>query len=641
MTPRRALAVLFALIGLLMSALAAVAYASPLSDDGGAEWRVEQPEAPARAGSEGPSGTTIGLGKIGDISFYQPNRGALITAGNGTAVKPGVWLYNGQRWRELATQCGATDGRIVWSGPNEFWTISDGRPGQAEANGVEPPLEDNTLCHFAPGAGGTLEIVGSYASLAFESSSYQPMNAAACISSDDCWFAGDTLPAPQIGAFQLHWNGQRVAAEPYLPEGHIVRGLAPFEGRLYESVQLQPGDKVIKTVLPPPALRAINPEGTSPTFANVEEPDEQHLLYPPGEVTSYLEALSLGAGENSLWAAAGPSSYSPAGPEYGATILRYSKLRYSPGSEVPTEEPTAAWSQVLGPKTDPSGYETFNTTVRNAVGEEERAAEGIGSIASEPESDAAWLALTPKGENPESQQALVARITADGTVSDKLTLPQAIEQPGQRYGPLGAAETMVCPGAHDCWLTTAKGWLLHLSQPGQERLPEDNDPVFALSQPIEIRPADEGVPQVAANEGPVAEEATAPSTKEGTGSVIQPIVNQFAEVALPLLSKVRSRLVKGTTLELSFHLAVRAKIRLIAKRRRAVVASTPMRTLRAGNRRLLLKLNIHRWPTKLDLETHALAPLPKTSTRESNVNSVSTSLAFPGRAGLLGSGILP
>ena len=56
-------------------------------------------------------------------------------------------------------------------------------------------------------------------------------------------------------------------------------------------------------------------------------------------------------------------------------------------------------------------------------------------------------------------------------------------------------------------------------------------------------------------------------------------------VTLPLFSHVRSKL-RGTTLELKFRLAVKARVKLIAKRKRRVVASTPTRTLRAGNRAL-------------------------------------------------------
>jgi len=632
-------------IALLLALLApaAIAGAEGLSDDGNAEWRVEQPEAPAPpTGVVNPAGTHIGLGRIGDISFYAPNRGALITAGNGSTIKPGVWIYNGQEWREIATQCGATDGRIVWSGPEEFWTVSDGRPGQASENGIAPPLEDNTLCHFAPGPSGLLEIVASYASLAFESSSYQPMSAAACISSDDCWFAGAPLPVPQIGAFQLHWNGHNVTAEPYLPEGHTVRGLQPFEGRLFESLQLLTSDKFIKAVAPPPALRTINPEGISPLFENVEEPEEQGLLYGEGEHFSYLDALQLGGDENALWAAAGPSASAPASVHVGATILRLSKLSFAEGGGEPVEEPVASWSQVLGPATKPTGYEAFTSETENSEGIKEATPDDVSSIAAEPGTPSAWVALLPETGTSEGAQAKVARISADGTISDKLELPAAVEKAGERFGPLGSAETLVCPAEHDCWLTTADGWLLHLAPAGQQQIAPDTDPVFSSRVPIETRPADEGVLQVAADEGFVEEEASS-SVVGGasTGSVIAPVVNQFATVALPLLSHVRSRLVKGTTLELSFHLAVRARVRLLAERKHKIVASTAMRTLKAGNRSLLLRLNAKRWPTKLSLKTHALAPLPTTSTREANVNEVSTSLAFPRTSALLSSGLLP
>ena len=41
-----------------------------------------------------------------------------------------------------------------------------------------------------------------------------------------------------------------------------------------------------------------------------------------------------------------------------------------------------------------------------------------------------------------------------------------------------------------------------------------------------------------------------------------------------------------------------------------------MRTLAAGDRKLLLRLNRREWPTKLSLQTHALAPLPATTVKE-------------------------
>ena len=259
------------LVALLVAMLLpAGAGAEGLSDDGGAEWQVEQPlpPPPGEAGVE-PSTVPVSLGHIGDLEFYEsspgvydPDRGALITSGNGGSVKPGVWFYDGAGWRELASQCGATDGRIAWAGPDEFWTISDGRSGQAQGSSTElPPLADNTLCHFAPGPLGNLEIVTSYAAPAFQGDSYQAMHAAACATGDphECWFGGEPLPAPQVGAFMLHWNGATLEPEPYVPEGREVWDMRSFEGHLIESMRLQSSDKVAKHLLRPPALRELKP----------------------------------------------------------------------------------------------------------------------------------------------------------------------------------------------------------------------------------------------------------------------------------------------------------------------------------------------------------------------------------------------
>jgi hypothetical protein len=94
--------------------------------------------------------------------------------------------------------------------------------------------------------------------------------------------------------------------------------------------------------------------------------------------------------------------------------------------------------------------------------------------------------------------------------------------------------------------------------------------------------------------------------------------------------------VHGSTLELRFHLAVRARVRLLARRKRALVASTPTRTFAAGDRKVLLRLNVHRWPTKLELKTHPLAPLPTVTAAAGATETVSTRLkAFPNLSGLL------
>jgi hypothetical protein len=110
---------------------------------------------------------------------------------------------------------------------------------------------------------------------------------------------------------------------------------------------------------------------------------------------------------------------------------------------------------------------------------------------------------------------------------------------------------------------------------------------------------------------------------------------------VPLLTHIRSHL-RGNTLELRFHLAVKARIRLVAKRRRTVVAATRALTFAAGERKLLLRLDVRRWPTKLVLETRALAQLPTVTSRSNSVSSVSTRLlVLPRNLLMSGSGSLP
>jgi hypothetical protein len=613
---------------LLGGALAACAGAEGLADDGGAEWRLEQPAPPPPPTGVEPAGIPIGLGHIGDIEFFSPNRGALITAGNGSTVPAGVWLYNGDcegqaqsatcapGWHELSTECGATDGRIAWAGPDEFWTISDGRPGQAaNSKGELPPLVDDTLCHFALKPSGTeFEVVASYASLAFQSTSYQPMNAAACISPEDCWFGGEALPEPAIGSFQLHWNGSTVVAEPYLPEGHAIEDMRAFDGGIFESVRLSSSDRVIKHSLELPALHLIGGEG-------IVEPLLGLPLYGPGESPYALDYLRLGANESALWAAAGsepkpPEKSAPA----GVTVLRYSRLQYSHEAHAYREEEAPEWRQIVGPEAT-SGTEEFPEQV-------------VSSIAAEPTTDSAWIALVPQEEAGAPSplgRARLARVSADGTISDELELPVA----------KGAIERISCPAVHDCWAATTGGWLLHLSTQEELEHPDANtEPAFADSYLITERPHDEGVPQETSDTLPIDSSGLEEGPPPQANAPIKALApNIFATVAVPLLSNVHTRLIHRTTLELSFHLAVKATVRLLAKRHKSLVASTPTRTLGAGNRSLELHLNPHRWPTKLELHTHALAPLPTRSTREAGTNTVSTSLVTPNTLGSSGPGL--
>jgi len=605
-----------AALSALALALACAMLACAPALAGEATWSgLEQPLPPPAT----RAGWPVGLGYIGDIEFYAPDRGVLVTDGEEPTIPKGVWAYNGVEWHEYASQCGASDGRVAWAGPGEFWTVSDGRPGQANEIGaggeeIVAPLEDNTLCHFAGG-----QIVGSYAHPAFQADSYQAMSGAACLGPSDCWFAGAPLPEPQLGAFQLHWNGSSVTAEPYPEEGHAGEALAPFEGSVFESVLLAEGDRVSQEKPRPPVLHRINPEGVAPPMEPEEGPFGEGLpLYAKDEPSKALSYLRLSQADGALWAAAGASEAGLKDGEGQVTVIR------DVGGE---------WKQLIGPGDEmgaaprPLGPVLSSPSEEAALlgGSEEEAAAGgtarhavVDAIAAEPGTGTAWLALSARSQ-PSSQRAVLVHIDDEGNVLEEQTLPSAAEA-SVGIGPKGAVSALACPAVNDCWMGTAQGWLFHLATASERsllaegRLRDPHESEYFSGEVITYRPKDQGLPQVVpdappADDSGVNEEVVEPegAFKEQKQTAEQP------KVELPLLARVHSRLVHGTTLELRFHLAVKARVRLIARRHRRVIASTPAHVFGAGEHRLRLALNRRRWPTKLTLQTKALAPLPLVS----------------------------
>jgi hypothetical protein len=609
----------------LAAALALLALASHAGAQG-LQWRLVQPQAPPPPAGVTPpelcpegeqSGCArlpLELGRIGDIEFAAPNRGLLITAGNGATVKPGVWEYDGAAWHELATVCGASDGRIAWAGNSEFWTVSDGRPGQAaNGEGLQPPLEDNTLCHFGSSqSGGPLEVLRSYAAPAFEASSYQPMQAAACLSASDCWFGGEQLPAPQPGAFTLYWNGASLEAEPD-PAAHTVQDLRAFDGRLLESVglpreEVQGKDEEPIEILHPYVLYEIAAEAGVPVFDGLRPFAPGHLALPEYAGESFPAALgalrlsadSEGGGGEALWAAAGPVGDPPNGSRVGALTLLH--------------DASGTWSQVLGPQgttalaTDPANLEEDVVT----------------AIAGEPGTSSAWLGLDTQLDASEPKafaRATVVHVEADGTLSEE-QLPTAQEL-SEGVPPEGAAAGLACPAQNDCWLATTEGALFHLSEAGDQTLSLDGDSAFT-GPVITTRPADEGLPQEQSGGAPNANPGEEEPLPSGDHSYRPPALERYRLAVAPY-SDARSRL-RGTTLELSFHLPVKARVRLLAKRHASVVASTPTRVLAAGERTLRLRLDRHQWPTKLDLQVNPLAALPTVPAARSVNTLVTASL---------------
>ncbi len=596
------------------------------SGEAGAVWRLEQPRPPAAPPGVAEASLPIGLGQVGDIEFWEPNRGLLITHGNGKAVPPGVWAYDGVEWREIAEVCGASEGSIAWAGPDEFWTVSDGRPGQAnESSGTQferqVPLEDNTLCHFAGGS-----VVGSYAHPAGEADSYQAMHAAACIppqpplvNSSDCWFGGDALPEPQLGTFHLHWNGSAVEAEPYSEEGHAVESMSVLEGVLFESVRVRAEDHVAREQSRYPVLHTIEPEASPAIAPEAEEPP---LYGSSSELSDALEFLHLSAAEGALWGAAGRSPKAIVPPEEAGQVTVVRRVQ-------------GVWSQPLGPGAPGSGIAPHplghvlgsEAEERKLLGGEARYA-GVSAIAAEPGSEDAWLALRAPTGSGEGVSAVLVHISAVGKVLGTQTLPSKAEAEAG-VGPKGAAARISCPAVENCWMATTEGWLFHLAPEGEQTLPANE--ISGFHSVIAFRPIDQGLPQVAADAPPpdtsgLNEEVPQQTLVKGE----EKAPSSESKVQLPLLSRLHSKLIHGATLRLSFHLAVKARVRLLAKRSGHVVAATPMQTLKAGSRTLLLSLNPRRWPTKLSLQTHALAPLPLVSSvtgEGANVTTVSTGFA--------------
>ncbi|HTZ88097.1 MAG TPA: hypothetical protein VMB05_15630, partial [Solirubrobacteraceae bacterium] len=342
-----------------MFAIAAftIALASALlATQAGAEgWHSAQPAPPPPSEEQAGIGVPVPLGHIGDIEFWAPNRGLLITAGN-EAVPAGLYYYDGVSWHEFSTVCGGTDGRIAWAGPDEFWTISDQQVGQQLGSRTSGG-EDRSLCHFVNGT-----LVASYAEPIGVPSSYQQMDAAACSSASDCWFGGEVLPpGVNSGAFHLHWDGtdlialpSPLTAEPQLEDpARKVAGITFHQGRFYESVQVQTTDQVPGESSTQPYFLHRIVESSSKPFTPLIT--EGPLSYGEGVAPSELAAFRFGADERELWAIAGPnglrSSAHITALLLGAGGFRQLKLS-DPGEALAGEE-------VAGVAAEPGGEDAW------------------------------------------------------------------------------------------------------------------------------------------------------------------------------------------------------------------------------------------------------------------------------------------
>ena len=380
-----------------------------------------------------------------------------------------------------------------------------------------------------------------------------------------------------------------------------------FEGHVYESVQVDSSERSELTTTP--ALHLINPEGLLPVFEAEDEAGAGLPFYEEGELPQSLEAFQLSGAEGTLWAAAGASQAS--GPGQLTVAIRRAgswRLVIGPGSRG-----GRSLEHILPPQDSAEEHALIGSSPSKAR---------VAAIAAEPGS--AWIAL----EHEESQeQAVLIHINEAGELLSEQTLPSASER-HEGVGNKGTAARLACPQAEDCWLATSRGWLFHFARASQRTLPANGDPNF--ERLISYRPPDQGLPQVEQDAPP---EDSSGIHERGVAeiSTLKESTRHHPEnlVTLPLLSRLHSRLLKGSVLELSFRLSVKARVRLIAKRDRRVIAATKAHVFNAGNRRLLLQLDPRRWPTKLALQQKALEPpkvVSSTAGEGANIGTITTGL---------------
>jgi hypothetical protein len=614
----------------------AVAATSPLlqqgaltqpTSDGSAAWVSAPALAPEPPTGSPPAPYPVALGRVGDIEFWQPNRGLLITGGSGI-VPSGLYAYDGVSWHQLSTVCGGSDGRIAWAGPDEFWTIADQRPGQVVVSASSTALQSISLCHFENG-----QVVGSYAMPIGEPDSYQTMNAAACDSPSDCWFGGDLDSA---GAFHLHWDGSTVTVVD-APQDHDAASMTVLDGEILESVQLNPPPPCSpgatcdnygsESLSDPPVLHLIAPWDPANPFHDLFPVDHQNPscgdACPP--LPEYLSNQDSGgnscspactvvpwtmtafalssdwraeASDPQLWAVAGPGNNLPSGSQ-GAP--QTTLLRYADG----------AWTEVVPNLTLlPPGYVpvSSNGVPGSSVPPVTPVAQ---QIAAEPNEPAAWVAVgstsgLPSGATP---SAAVARVEITGTASATVTDLDTLGTATDGIGPRGEATAIACPAPDDCWLATATGWLFHLTS--GVPLPQDTDPNFAGV--ITYRPPDGGVPPVILDQlPPIAPASPSPSPQTPPTAPSTPPPQRRP---LALVTHLRSHLLGSRALVFSFTLATKARVQVVAKRHRTIVSETRAAVLRRGRHTLTLVLDLKRWPTSIAFDAKPLAPLPTVPVR--------------------------
>jgi hypothetical protein len=538
---RFALAAVLLTLGLAASGSEALAAGS---------WRLEQPSPPPAPSGVTPVDRPLGLGQVGDIEFWSPNRGLLISGGNPPAIPAGLWAYDGAGWHLLSTVCGSGRGRIAWAGPDEFWTISDPAPNSEQAGHIAV-----TLCHFLNG-----QVVASYATPTGSNDPYQTMSAAACNGPADCWFGGKDAEAPLTGAFHLHWDGAALT-DVLGPQDHQIDGLAAINGQFFESVSVDSTDQPVppENAQNPPALLHRIVEGVTPDQQFINEP---FLASGDPSINSFL---TLGSDGSDVWAAGGESGTDQQRPPFAARLV----------------------DGIF----EPLNVDTTHFTAPNVF---------LG-VAPEPGTGDAWVTVgQPQNESPPLPAAEVAHISGDGSTLEDDTIPAPGSGQPNKGSPAGP---IACPAANDCWMVTKEGWLFHYTD--GTTYPLDTDSNFAGV--IDQRPPDAGTATFYPDSSPL-DDSLANQVTVVTPSPPQP--KRKRPKPRVLVTQMHVHL-HGTILQLSFMLEVRAHVSLAGLRAGRTVARTPTRVLAPGRHVLSLRLDRRRWPTKLKFNVNPITSKKK------------------------------
>ena len=459
-------------------------------------------------------------------------------------------------WHELADVCGATDGRIAWAGADEFWTVSDGRPGAGGNDGPSRRSRTTRCASSGPGRRRSSAPMGRSPSGRTPTSRCTAPPASARPTAGS---AATSCPQGQVGAFHLHWDGGSLTAVPN-PQGHAVSGDAPGSATASSRACGSPAKTDrhrTESATEPSVLHPIAPNGVSPTFASLHRrnPDRAAAADPRGrEFPTALDFFHLTADEHALWGAANPVSPPPAGS--------------APGEVTILHQAGGVWSQVLGAGTDPPRRQPVHQIHEQRTRRPEPARHVDRRRTREPKRPGSRSTPNPTANiaSPVAR-ATVARISADGTISDEQTLPSP--QKKKRVSVPRAA-----PNASPARPRTTAGWRRRRAGSSTSLTkrtvtsPADSDPAFAGL--ITFRPPDQGVPPVVPDAPPV-DDSGLPG-EQPAGAVLEPPpASTEGGSPSPCCRTSKVRVLHGTTLELSFHLAVKARVRLLAKRRKRVV----------------------------------------------------------------------